>query len=235
MKLGLALNISNNVYHDTYSVLFDGTDDHIVIDAVANDVSTATGTISIWVRGLPMGASSTMIQVAVDTSNFFRLWWKDDDTKLKFQNKRGGTNNIAEYVDADFETDNNFHHLVGTWDTGAASGAGELKLYFDGSLKQTVAINGTFSGTLDKADIAKLSTSDAAFFKGYINEVSIFNNVADVSFLYNSRYPVDLTGTDGLVAYWKLDEGTGTSAFDASGKVNTGTLTNSPVWARETP
>jgi prepilin-type N-terminal cleavage/methylation domain-containing protein len=33
-----------------------------------------------------------------------------------------------------------------------------------------------------------------------------------------------------LVGYWKLDEGTGTTANDSSGNGNTGTLTNGPTW-----
>lgn len=38
---------------------------------------------------------------------------------------------------------------------------------------------------------------------------------------------VELTG---LSAYWKLDDGTGTSAADSSGSSQTGTLHNSPTW-----
>lgn len=34
----------------------------------------------------------------------------------------------------------------------------------------------------------------------------------------------------GLVGYWKMDEGTGTTTADSSGNGNTGTLTNSPTW-----
>ena len=41
---------------------------------------------------------------------------------------------------------------------------------------------------------------------------------------------VNLPTTNGLVGYWKLDDGSGTSAVDSSGMGNTGTLTNGPVW-----
>jgi len=34
----------------------------------------------------------------------------------------------------------------------------------------------------------------------------------------------------GLVAYWKFDEGNGTTASDSSGNGNTGTLINGPLW-----
>lgn len=36
--------------------------------------------------------------------------------------------------------------------------------------------------------------------------------------------------SEGLAGYWKLDEGTGTSATDSSTNGNTGTLTNGPTW-----
>ena len=35
---------------------------------------------------------------------------------------------------------------------------------------------------------------------------------------------------NGLVGWWKFDEGSGTTAMDSSGNDNTGTLTNGPVW-----
>jgi alpha-tubulin suppressor-like RCC1 family protein len=36
--------------------------------------------------------------------------------------------------------------------------------------------------------------------------------------------------TSGLIAYWPFNEGAGTSAADATGNGNTGTLTNGPTW-----
>ncbi len=44
-----------------------------------------------------------------------------------------------------------------------------------------------------------------------------------------------LTGTeDGVVAYWHFDEGTGTTAADATGHGFTGTLVNGPSWVSST-
>ena len=40
---------------------------------------------------------------------------------------------------------------------------------------------------------------------------------------------------DGLVGYWKLDEGAGTSAEDSSGYGHEGTLVNDPVRSTDTP
>lgn len=36
--------------------------------------------------------------------------------------------------------------------------------------------------------------------------------------------------TSGLLAWWKMDDGSGSSAADSSGNGNTGTLINSPTW-----
>ena len=46
----------------------------------------------------------------------------------------------------------------------------------------------------------------------------------------NSLGSVEGNFWQGLVGYWPLDEGTGTTAYDASGMGNNGTLTNGPLW-----
>jgi hypothetical protein len=45
----------------------------------------------------------------------------------------------------------------------------------------------------------------------------------------------DLTINDGLIGYWKLDEGSGATTADASGYGHAGALYNSPVWNTSTP
>ena len=44
----------------------------------------------------------------------------------------------------------------------------------------------------------------------------------------------NLTLNNGLVGYWKMDEGTGTTIIDSSTNSNTGTLTNGPNWSSDT-
>ncbi|MCX6031797.1 MAG: CSLREA domain-containing protein, partial [Chloroflexi bacterium] len=45
----------------------------------------------------------------------------------------------------------------------------------------------------------------------------------------------DLVLNDGLLGYWKLDEGGGTTAYDASGYGYDGVLNNSPAWYTNVP
>ena len=49
------------------------------------------------------------------------------------------------------------------------------------------------------------------------------------------REPIDLTSKQYLAAYYKLDAGSGVTAFDASGSGNNGTLENTPTWSSDVP
>ena len=76
---------------------------------------------------------------------------------------------------------------------------------------------------------------------GQIDEVGIWDAAIDadgITKIYNGGTPdLDLTSADGdydnqgdLQAYWKFNEGTGTTVEDSSSNSNTGTLRNSPSW-----
>ena len=66
--------------------------------------------------------------------------------------------------------------------------------------------------------------------------MSVFTRVVPIGELYiANQQPINLTGSTGLVGYWKFDEGSGTSAADSSGTGNTGTLNNTPTWSTDVP
>jgi hypothetical protein len=48
---------------------------------------------------------------------------------------------------------------------------------------------------------------------------------------YNPSAEASASFASNLVAYWKFDEGTGTTTADSSGNGNTGILTNGPMWS----
>ena len=60
-----------------------------------------------------------------------------------------------------------------------------------------------------------------------LDEVAIFNEVKNLSTLWNGTgKPTDLTDENGLVGYWRFEEGSGTTVKDTSGNGNHGTFTN---------
>ncbi len=89
---------------------------------------------------------------------------------------------------------------------------GGQPLSVSGSWIQT---GGTFTAGTGTVTLAGADTTET------LKATSSFNN---------------LTLNNGLIAYWKMDEGTGsTLAKDLSGKGNNGTLTNGPTWNTSVP
>ena len=76
-----------------------------------------------------------------------------------------------------------------------------------------------------------------------LDEVAIFDTEKDsgwVTSVYNTgQKKLDLSGQDGLVGYWKFNEGSGTTVKDYSGNGNHGTFapisgdtTAYPTWEK---
>jgi hypothetical protein len=117
-----------------------------------------------------------------------------------------------------------------TWEAG-----GSVKGYINGTeVGESVEYpESAFTGTIDTIYLGQ-NASDGAYFKGQMDEISIWTSVMSISELYNARThrDVEFSGLDNtqLVAYYRMEEGTGTTTADESGKGNTGTLVNTPTW-----
>jgi hypothetical protein len=88
------------------------------------------------------------------------------------------------------------------------------------------ALKGT--GTLDGIRKSKYNNGHACG----LDDVAIYNELKDndwVRSVYNGETNYDHTGGDGLVAYWKLNEGGGTTVKDLGPYGYHGTLTNAAV------
>ena len=82
-------------------------------------------------------------------------------------------------------------------------------------------------------------------FDGEINNAAIFNKAlssSNMAAIYNSGAPIDLSSDSGnynsssnLIAWWRFNEGTGTSYTDSSTNSFTGTGVNSPTWSTNVP
>lgn len=72
------------------------------------------------------------------------------------------------------------------------------------------------------------------YFDGLIDEVR-FWNVQRTSTQIANNWKSDVTGQTGLVAFWKFNEGSGTTTADATGNGNTATFVNSPTWSTDVP
>ena len=200
-------------FTNTYSIDFDGVDDYIDVSGAATDINEDLGSVSLWVQLDTVSSSVTSWQAAADTNNFIRVWYKDSDSTLRFQTKRGGTNNVTNYAGG-IEADGNWHHLAMTWD----SSANQIKGYLDGvAVGGTGTAAGSFSGSLSIVNIGKQATASAAYWKGNIDEVGIWSSVltaAEITEIYNNGNPLSLLKDSGdysssgdLIGWWRMGDG----------------------------
>jgi len=230
LKLGHSVTGLGKTVTNGYSVAFNGTDESIQVNAVGSSVNVDAGTISLWVKLNTMGSSGHMYHMRVDANNLINIFYHASSNEGRLTYKAGGSAKVASFTDA-IENDGKWHNIVGTWDTSAD----EIKLYLDGTLKDTVTGLGTWSGTISLASIAQ-STQDAGFFNGNVAEVAVFSRVMPIGQLFVANVqPLILTGMTGLIGYWELDDGSGVRAADSSGKGFSGSLVNTPTWSTDVP
>lgn len=125
--------------------------------------------------------------------------------------------------------DDNWHHLTIT-----ISSANLLTLYVDGTSVFTRA-SSTFNTPTTSTNVSTdRGIADRTFY-GQVDEFFLYDSVltaSEVANIINGAYPA------GAKLRWLFDEGSGTSALDATGNGKTGTITgatystNVPVTAR---
>lgn len=123
--------------------------------------------------------------------------------------------------------------------------ASSLTLYVngvsDGSVSHT--LSGDFDANATHRYIGRhiYSGGEGGYLNGFIDEVRVYNralSATEIWNLYQAGSGANVNSADsqsdalerGLAGYWKLDDGSGTSATDASTNANDGTLTNGPTW-----
>tara|TARA_R100000315_G_C5215522_1_gene128644 strand:+ start:442 stop:1218 length:777 start_codon:yes stop_codon:yes gene_type:complete len=232
-----------------HSVLFDGSNDEINFTTsgfqTALNASNAnfktSGSVSIWARFENTSSNGQLWDFCIDSANRIQLQYKHSDDKLTFTFKGENTSKLTNYDPASgLEDDGNFHHVVCTWDGSSA------KLYVDGSLRDTVDIEGVaLAGDFDDAAgatgvefIQGTSFNGNADFNGYLDDFAVYSDVlsaSNVTKLYNSgrsdQSNVASVGT--IIAHWTFNEGTGNTVTDRiNGYVGTfGTGGNAPAFS----
>src|SRR4029077_771948 len=125
---------------------------------------------------------------------------------------------------------NQWAHFAMTWDGTS------IRAYVNGVEKVTVAVPATLHTGTTALTIAGY---DPAYFNGYIDEFRIWN-VAHTATEIQATMNKTLVGNEtGLVAYYKFDEGTGTTVADSvtttghtahPGTLMANTTANLPTW-----
>lgn len=202
---------------------FDGINDRVqtnVRDQVGNLFADANNVwaVGVWFRtsesndstivGLGGGTgTAATFGLFVDTNGHLRSVLRGAYTTIK--------TNINDGL---------WHCCMITWDGTTALA------YFDDFPPITLNV-GTASMQTNFFTIGANGSGSNTYFKGNVNLVSIWTEVPSSDIIERFRSE-GLTGTEsGLLAYWKLNEGHGTIAYDSVGN-NNGTI-NGATWVGE--
>lgn len=228
---------------------FDGTDDYLTFGApnlnITNNVTT-----SFWFKPLNSGGV-VMYQGWNYVGNEYG--WvvhygtnHHQDTNTK-SISWGSSNNSGNYngsavsqTDASSISTSSWQHITITKDNTLVS------IYINGQLSKTEDISVapiTYNGGYNLY-VGKQHANDYYYphFNGFLDEIKIYpyaRTATQIKEDYNA-FAVNIgsapqeskANSDGLVAYWKMDEGIGTTTLDSSGNGYTATLTGStaPSW-----
>jgi hypothetical protein len=117
----------------------------------------------------------------------------------------------------------------GSWNHVAAvyDGANNVKLYVNGVLQTSATWQ-----PLTKSNVALYIGDDThRYFDGWMNEVRIWNGTARTGTQIAANMNAEIDPySPGLVAYYRFDNGSGTTISDITGRGHDATTTNSPTW-----
>lgn len=233
-KVGQALLISDTQYVS-------------VADTATLDVGdTADLTLSGWFSTRNASVTNTVIAkrngvTAADVG--YILYIDVTSSKLIFE-VSDGTDEYSLTSTEAFTATRGWCHFMVVWDQDSAANS---EIYIDGVSNSatdsgTIGNIGDLSNALTFRVGSESDTNNA--LRAYIDEVRVYNRALSASeaqslYVQGGGTKIDSSvsqaqGTgrleSGLVGYWGLDDGSGTSATDSSTNGNTGTLTNGPTW-----
>ncbi len=221
------------------SLYFDGNNDYVKIDNFNGVEGNNSRTIEAWVKMPINSRSQTMLYYGYwDVNTFYQnvMLGVDNFGNLEFNMRGSGVTVEAEL------NDGQWHHVAWVVPEGA-SVIGDVKMYVDGELDTLVESTGY--GPINTVSTGELYIgSDIGFsekyFRGYIDEVRFWDRErtdAEIEHNYNRL----LNGNeDGLIGYWRCDEGVGNKIYDASKtgsgfNKHDGVFVNGVNWTDDTP
>ncbi|MCZ2337360.1 MAG: LamG domain-containing protein, partial [Chitinophagales bacterium] len=205
---------------------FDGSNDRVQIpySSKLNFSGRAAFSVSAWINPKINNAYGSIVSQSDGSTN----------TYVMAMNSSGRieAGRITAATGSTVIPTNKWSHVVFTYD------GTYINVYVNAAVDATPTSDINNAGSSDDLLIgAHNYTSPSVFFNGSIDEVKIYNyalTANEVKTEYNRGAAVVLgagkneadTAASSLVGWWKMDEGSGFSAFDSSGNNNTGVLTN---------
>jgi len=214
---------------------FDGLDDHVSLGSNLSILRNVNGaTVTAWVRPgsvLAAGSFRELVSLSVNAGAPTPV----SRVALALRGDGTGGDLFAGGRSTDSETQKTLTDdaslAVGEWTHVAGVidlAGGTIALYKNGS--QTASAPAAFAQPRTPNTVSTSATigaqDDASgnFFHGDLDDVRVYGRAL------TGQEVRDLVMKDCLMAHWKFDEGTGSSAGDASGNGVAGTLAGGATW-----
>jgi len=234
---GLGLNPSHTsecgIFGSYTALELDGNGAYVRIgNAFITYVNMNSGTASVWlnIRENNAADSQHIFRITDDSeNNGVTLQYAKNYTEFRAVYRLAGTYKEATYNEASFDhdayMDQGWINLAMTWYSNG-EGSGEVKIYYNGTLKETVAQTANWgSDTVDMANIGANDSGAGAFLDGYIDQAAFYNEVKTdeaITSIYNEGIKPDLTTSfgnydpSGLIGYYQFEN----NFLDSSDKGN---------------
>jgi hypothetical protein len=221
-------------FENGLSGLFDGTNDYLTVNE-SSLFTTGDCTISLWFKStlLPGSAAydymfqlTSVIAGGYDRAVGILGTGSDAQIVCNTWGSLGGWN--KQFTNTSIAVDT-WYHVVAVFTTGSA------QVYLNGVDKGSKTLAWSTAGSYTETNIGGMRYDSANYFKGNIDEVSVFHSAlssTNITAIYNGGVPVGL-GTDGLdlspVGWWRCGDGTGDTDSGGGAPANTdiiGTVVN---------
>ena len=221
-------------FTNTLSTTFDGTDDFVDCgnDSSLNFSADDAFSFSVWFKKGSDSGSNTVFSKGLGAINYdgYYMFALADYVYFRIRNN---SSNFHQIKDNDTHPLNTWVHYLVTYDGSRSASGGGLKLYKNGTLLTNVSKSGNFSSgsgqTIANFGIGARIIDSAAHFNGNIDEVSAFNSelsASNVTTIYNSGTPNDISAISGLVSWWRMGDGSTYPQINDAVGSNNGTMTN---------
>ncbi|MFN6515784.1 MAG: patatin-like phospholipase family protein [Nostoc sp. CreGUA01] len=219
---------------DTQTVLtFDGVNDYI--DFGRNDIGgvfaqgSSAFTVSGWINPHELTNKAT----SYGTRNvFFARSSQRYSDNFEFGISETGSLDvyIDETVSKGIKTFGNGELTIGEWHFFAiVFNSGEITVYL-GDRVYTDSLRGSSLNKATSSVTLGATVHKQVYFKGQLANISVWNYPCTQEQIHTHRCGLIVGNEEGLVAYWKLDDGQGTTVKNQIGKSYQGNFRGNPAW-----
>ena len=225
-----------SAFANLYSLSFDGVDDYVNLGD-SNDFTFGDGStdspfsISMWVKLDVAGAQGFIAKSSSSQKEYHIITGFSGLLRFRLYDNSSGTY-IQSQMNAAVST-LSWVNYVFTYD-GSGDETG-INIYADNSLVAQTKFGQPYTAMENTTADLRISSSEqnSFYLEGNTDEVALFNielSSSQVTDIYNSGAPTDLTSHTGLIGYWRNGDTAGTSVYptitDDSSNSNDGTMTN---------